>query len=226
MNELARGIYAIGGLRMGRSYLVEDHDGLSLIDTSSAGALGGILDAISSLGRRIDELHTIVATHYHHDHTGNVAALVERSGATLLAHEVEAPYIDGRMAWREVQGPLAALTPKVSKLHYTLSVARELRTGERLPIAGGLDVVHTPGHTPGHISLLAPERRVLFSGDAFMHPMGFMLPMRMASHDMERAKQSVRALSQLDFDIALPGHGSPIIGQANEKLADWVRRWL
>lgn len=225
MDQVAPGIYTIDGLKTGRSYLIDDHDGLTLVDTSSPGAATRILDAIASIGRAPDDLRTIIATHYHYDHTGNVAALVESTGAKLYVHAIEAPYIDGREKWMLLKG-LGPLAGGQRDRQYALGVDRELSTGETLPIAGGLEVVHAPGHTPGHIALYARDRRVLFSGDAFMNVAGLHLPMYVSTHDREKARRSIAKLSKLDFDIALPGHGRPIIGRANEKLADWSRRWL
>jgi glyoxylase-like metal-dependent hydrolase (beta-lactamase superfamily II) len=226
MERIADGIYALGGLKVGRAYLIEDHDGLTLIDTSSAGAAQRILDAITSIGRRPDELRTIVATHYHYDHTGNVAALVERTGATFCAHTIEAPYIDGRTPWMAARGVFGPLASALSPKPFALPVACELRTGETLDAGGGLDVIHAPGHTPGHIALHARARRVLFAGDSFMNPAGLFPPQAVSSHDMDEAKRTIARLAELDFDIALPGHGHPLIGRANEKLAEWSRRWL
>ncbi len=225
MDEVATGVYALSGLKMGRSYLIEDEDGLTLIDTSSPSASQGILDAIGAIGRSPDDLRTIVATHYHFDHTGNVAALVERTGATFCAHADDAPYIDGRVMWLPMQG-IAGKFVDSGKRHYALRVDRELRTGDSVAAAGGMEVVHAPGHTPGSIALHARGRRLLFAGDAFMHLAGLMLPPSMSSHDLVEARRSVARLAELDFDIALPGHGRPIVGRANEKLADWSRRWL
>lgn len=227
MNRIAEGIYALEGLNMGRSYLLEDHDGLALIDTSSDGAAARILECIAAIGRKPEDLKTIIATHYHYDHTGNVAALVERTGATFLAHVDDAPYIDGRQPWMRMRGPFGTLTAaSQDRRHYALKIDRELRTGETLPLAGGLEVVHAPGHTPGHIALHARSRRVLFSGDAFMNTAGLQVPIAMSTHDMAEAKRTIRRLGELDFDIALPGHGSPVIGRANEKIGSWARRWL
>ena len=83
MKQITRGIWAIEGLKTGRSYLIEGRDGLTLVDTSSPDAAGRIIAAIEKIGRRPEELRTIVATHYHFDHTGNVASLRERTGATF-----------------------------------------------------------------------------------------------------------------------------------------------
>jgi glyoxylase-like metal-dependent hydrolase (beta-lactamase superfamily II) len=226
MEQVAPGIYALSGLKIGRSYLIDDRDGLTLIDTSSASASGRIFDALHQLRRPPRDLRLIVATHYHLDHTGNVAALAERSGAEFAVHAQEAPYVDGRTPWKPVDGAAALLAGDQAKHHYTLRVDRELREGDVLAAAGGLRVVHAPGHTPGHIALHSPERGVLFSGDAFINVLGLRLPPRASSHDMGEARRTVRRLSGLSFDIALPGHGRPLQSRASEKLAAWSEKWL
>lgn len=226
MQEIARGIYAIDGLKMGRSYLVEGEGGLALIDTSSKSASQGIISAIESIGRAPEDLRTIIATHYHFDHTGNVGTLVERSGAQLCVHEDDVPYVEGRSPWMPSNGLIGPVLDKFAPEQFSLKVDRVLRDGDVVPFAGGLQVIHAPGHTPGHIALYAKERRTLFTGDALMNTVGLRLPMSVSSHDMEQARRSIQRLSELDFDIALPGHGAPILGRASEKIAEWARRWL
>jgi glyoxylase-like metal-dependent hydrolase (beta-lactamase superfamily II) len=225
MREVSDGIFAIDGLKMGRSYFIEDARGLALIDTSSPSAGARILDAITAIRRRPEDLRLIVATHYHYDHTGNVAMLIERTGARFVAHEADAPYIDGRKPWGTISiGPLEQSVPESRT--YTLTLDAELRAGDALDIAGGLEVLHTPGHTPGSISLYSRARGVLFTGDAIGNCLGLRLPSPMATHDAEEAKRSVRRLAELDYEIALPGHGQPIVSRASEKIAEWAKRWL
>jgi glyoxylase-like metal-dependent hydrolase (beta-lactamase superfamily II) len=226
MLEIARGIYLLDGLRMGRCYLVEGSDGLAMIDTSSDGAAPRILDAIKRIGRRPDELRAIVATHYHFDHTGNAAALIGQSGAQLCVHQDDVPYVEGRSPWLPSSGPIGPLLDKFAPRRFSVKVDRILRHGDELPFAGGLQVIHAPGHTPGHVALYAREHRTLFAGDALMNIGGLHLPMSTSSHDMVQARQSVRRLVELDFDIALPGHGAPILGRANEKIAEWAKTWF
>ncbi len=225
MEAIAPGIFALSGLKIGRSYLIEGDDGIALVDTSSAGASTRILAAIAMTGHRAEDLRLIVATHYHHDHTGNVAALVERTGAQLCVHEDDVPYVDGRQPWLPSRPPFHLFDWVVAR-PFSLTVDRVLRDGDLLPFAGGISVIHAPGHTPGHIALHARERRVLFAGDALMHIAGLRLPMAMSSHDMDAARASLRRLAELDYDIALPGHGTPLIGRANEKIAEWSRKWV
>jgi glyoxylase-like metal-dependent hydrolase (beta-lactamase superfamily II) len=225
MREVAEGIHTIDGLKQGRAYLIDDGGTLSLIDTSTTTAAARIFEAIASLGRRPEDLRTIIATHYHYDHTGNVATLVERTGAQFLAHIDDAPYIDGRKPWRHLDiGPFDMTVPE--SRYYTLKLDRELRTGDVLPIAGGLEVIHTPGHTPGSISLYAREHSALFTGDAIGNWLGLRLPIPMPSHDMDEARRSVHKLAALTYDVALPGHGNPIMSRASEKIGEWARKWV
>jgi len=224
--QVAQGVYAIEGLKTGRAYLIDDRDGLTLIDTSSRGAGDGILAAIVQIGRRAEDLRTIVATHYHHDHTGNVEQLRERSGAELLVHSTDRSYVEGGTPWMNGRGLLGSMLDRRAPAQYALRVDRELRDGEVLPVAGGLRVVHAPGHTPGHIALYAPERDTLFAGDAFGNWFGLGLPFAPFTHDMDEAKRSIRRLAALEFDVALPGHGSPVLSRASEKLREWVGKWL
>ena len=127
MHEIARGIYAIDGLKMGRSYLVEGHDGLALVDTSSKSAAAGIIAAIEGIGRRPEDLRTIVATHYHFDHTGNVDKLIDRSGAELCVHADDAPYVEGRSAWLPSKGLIGPMLNKVAPAQFTLKVDRDVK---------------------------------------------------------------------------------------------------
>ncbi|MBI5283913.1 MAG: MBL fold metallo-hydrolase [Chloroflexi bacterium] len=225
MDEIAPGIFAISGLKMGRSYLLEGSDGIALVDTSSNSASARILASITEAGHRPEELRAIVATHYHFDHTGNAAALIERSGAQLCVHADDAPYVEGRTQWMRPNPPFGFLN-RFAPAPFALKVDRVLQDGDVLPYAGDLRVIHAPGHTPGHIALYSRERRVLFAGDALMNSAGLRLPMAMSTHDMDAARRSICQLAELDFDIALPGHGHPIIGRANEKIADWAKRWV
>jgi glyoxylase-like metal-dependent hydrolase (beta-lactamase superfamily II) len=86
-------------------------------------------------------------------------------------------------------------------------VDRELQDGDEIEAAGGLKVIHVPGHTPGHIALLMPSKRILFAGDAVLNVLGLRPPLAMATVDMAQAKESVRKMAALDFDIACFGHG-------------------
>jgi hydroxyacylglutathione hydrolase len=89
---------------------------------------------------------------------------------------------------------------------------------------GGLSVVHTAGHTPGSVSLYLPEE-VLLVGDALRtNKKGFpVLSRSIMAANMDQAKESVKKISELKFDILLPGHGPPIMSNASAKLKEFVK---
>jgi glyoxylase-like metal-dependent hydrolase (beta-lactamase superfamily II) len=92
--------------------------------------------------------------------------------------------------------------------------------GEVLPIAGGLQVVHVPGHCAGQIALLWAQRRVLFTGDVCTNIFGLGAPI--GYEDQAEGERSQRKLAALDFDIACFGHGPPLLHDA---AAQFRARW-
>jgi glyoxylase-like metal-dependent hydrolase (beta-lactamase superfamily II) len=101
----------------------------------------------------------------------------------------------------------------------------QLEGGEVVGPLGGMEVIHTPGHTPGSISLFSPQKKLLIVGDILNngHRELHLTP-RSISNDVSQARESVKRLTQLDFDILCCGHGRPIIGGASTLLKDWIRR--
>jgi glyoxylase-like metal-dependent hydrolase (beta-lactamase superfamily II) len=226
MRPIVPGVYPIPGLKTGRSYLLAASDGLALVDSSSTGRAERIIAAIEAIGRRPSELHLIFATHYHHDHTGNVAELSRRTGAELWVHADDAPYVDGRIPWERTAGVVYSLADRFLPAPYTLPVDHEMREGDTFPALGGLSVVHLPGHTPGNSGLYAAAHGIIFTGDALMNVLGLRLPLAAATHDIALAHASVRKLAGYEFEHALPGHGAPILSRASEKIREWSERWL
>ncbi len=87
-----------------------------------------------------------------------------------------------------------------------------------LGIAGGIEVIHTPGHSSGHVSLLwKSDRNVLLTGDAVVNVprLGYTV----AYDDFQTGKQSAAKLAQLDFEVAVFGHGKPILSNASARFA-------
>ena len=95
---------------------------------------------------------------------------------------------------------------------------RTLVDGETLDIGGGLEVMHTPGHTAGHVSLLwKKDRGVLFAGDiaSNMFGLGYML----GYDDIEAGRASLAKVARREFEVAVFGHGGPITSGASIRFA-------
>ncbi|MEX1254056.1 MAG: MBL fold metallo-hydrolase [Dehalococcoidia bacterium] len=216
--EIVAGVHAIENLGVGRAYLYQEADRLTLIDAGLAGRAERILAAIEGIGRRPEDLRQIVITHCHNDHIGSLADLVERTNAQVLVHALDAPVVRGeqppagpnpRGVWRIV-APLLALFPQ--RIAAT-RVDRELADGDEIDLDGGARIVHTPGHTPGSVSIYLPARRLLFAGDAAANAFGLgppSGPFALFNDDHAQARESFRKLAQLDFDVACFGHGRPL----------------
>jgi glyoxylase-like metal-dependent hydrolase (beta-lactamase superfamily II) len=208
------------------AYLLVSDDGVTLVDSGTTGQQGTIIEAISETGRTPADLKHILITHHHSDHTGSLASLVETTGAKAYVHPLDAPITRGD---EPVAGPNpdarlgSMLKPLLMRLQPSrmqpVAIEREVIDGDELPIAGGVKVVHTPGHTAGHNSYLWPEGGgVLFTGDAAGKLTDVGPPVGafgMFTVDHELAKESFRKLAALEFDTVCMGHGGTLTGQAH-----------
>jgi len=206
------GVYAVMFPKALVNAFVVEADVLTLIDTGTPGAAGKLAAAIRKAGRDLADVGRILLTHRHADHAGNAAELARLTSAEVHVAPLEAPFVrDGREQPRPRPAtPLGrALVPYVKvALPWTLprmDVQETLTDGARV---GSFEVIETPGHTAGHVSLLWEERGILFTGDAAAHIT--TLGPHPAADDPARARQSFRSLAQLDFDTAYFGHGRPL----------------
>jgi glyoxylase-like metal-dependent hydrolase (beta-lactamase superfamily II) len=220
-------VHLMDGLRGCNVYLLTSTEGLTLVDAGLAGDADRIVAQLQEAGHAPSELHTIVLTHGHGDHIGGAAALARRSGARILAHRDDVPIIERTQSlpFRSlVQRLMFAFADRVLFRVSPCPVDRPLDDGEVIEPLGGMHVIHTPGHTPGSISLYQPERRILFCGDALFNanPVTgrprLQLPSPSVSVDSAQARQSVRKLSELPVDVLCPGHGEPILDGAGEQI--------
>jgi len=100
-----------------------------------------------------------------------------------------------------------------------VGVDEQVENGSRLDLAGGTQVIFTPGHTPGHISLYLEGSKVLVAGDALTADRGYLNgPNPLATLDMRTAMQSVKRLAYLDVDTIVCYHGGVVSEGANEQL--------
>lgn len=225
--EIIPNVHRIPGLKRANAYLLLGET-LTLVDTGMAGDTGAILGAIHELGRKPADLVRIIVTHHHTDHTGSLAALKERTGAQVLAHPADAPYISGE---RPRPLPKHLFLQLLFRLMRTRShrgetpVDATIQDGDRLALLGGATVIHVPGHTPGSIVLHFPAERLLITGDAIIVQGGKpRLPPSFFSQDAEQAIASARRLAMLDFETLCGGHGDPITSGAAGQLGAMLEK--
>jgi glyoxylase-like metal-dependent hydrolase (beta-lactamase superfamily II) len=186
------------------AYLIREDDGFTLVDTMLGRSADGVIAAANSAGAPI---RRIALTHGHGDHVGSLDALKERLGDDV---EVLMPELDARIHAGEnvVDGKLPGSWPTVR----TVPDVR-LAAGDRV---GSLEVVPTPGHSPGHVSFIDVRDRSVIAGDVFTaygrvavtNHFYWRFPLAaMATWDRDRDLESARALAQLDPSLLAVGHG-------------------
>ena len=218
MRQVAPNVYMIEGLRTSNVYVLTSSEGLTLVDTGSPGDGGKIVSQLEEGGHTLSDLKTILLTHCHGDHVGNAASLVARSGAWVMAHEEDIPYIEQTTSLPALSSWRRILNWLMDKLMPTspCEVNNALHDGDVVATLGGLHVIHVPGHTPGSIVFYQPERQLLFCGDVLFngHPFtgrgGLQMPPRFFSVDPAQAEASARELADLSVEAICFGHGAPL----------------
>ena len=237
--EITPGVYSIGQLRgraaysSGRvhAFLIDDGESLTLVDTLWYPDAKLILDQIRRLGRPITDLKHIVLTHGHRSHLGGLAELKRASGATVYAHEWEADIIAGE---RKAQG--VSLKPHRPYVIVPQQLAITLGIGKHTPcpvdqtIAGGdrvgpLEVIHAPGHSPGHLAFYWPSRSFLIAGDAVSTWPEFDAGWPVFNLNWRQHRQTLRRFAELEPQVVGVGHGLPITAGARERLRSLVERY-
>jgi len=204
------------------SLLLDPAAGPTLVDTGLPGQMDEIVTALAEAGLRVEDLRRIVITHQDIDHVGCLAELVEASGARVLAHEVETPFIDGtqppRFATPEMLEARPFLRPIVERMR-PAPVDEPLQDGARVDVAGGVRIVFTPGHTVGHMCLFLGRSGTLIAGDALTADAGRLQgPNPSATQDMPTASRSVRKLADLDVRAIVCYHGGVVQDDAAAQL--------
>jgi len=213
----------LGEWIMNLSVILDPEKGATLVDTGVPGQAPMILEKLAAEGIAPSDVKRILISHQDIDHIGSLKALKEATGAEVLALDVEVPYIDGTLPSPKMPSPerleqnpgLKAMLDALERS--TVDVA--LEDGEVLDLAGGVTVIATPGHTPGHISLYLNRTQTLITGDALTSSGGTLGgPMEMATPDMVSAKASVKRIAEFDVKLIVAYHGGLVDQDANGQL--------
>lgn len=208
-------------------FAFRDDDGqVTLVDCGYFTAPRRILAALRFIGSDPSDVTRILLTHAHGDHAGGLARLRRVTGAAVAVHGLEAGNVrSGRPPAVERLTLFARLVKLLPGDTWTPSeVDEELTDGQVVDVAGGIRVVHTPGHTPGHVALLHQGTGVLLTGDSLFNWRGRMsLPSLTYCADARLTERSAYALGELAYDVVAFTHGPEIRDRAREAVRDFLR---
>jgi glyoxylase-like metal-dependent hydrolase (beta-lactamase superfamily II) len=206
---------------------VEDDGSVTLVDTGVRKAPPRIVAGLASIGKHPEDVQRIVLTHAHHDHAGGAAEMARRTGAPVSIHDGDRSWCEAGevLAKPKETTPLGRLMMRLSKPTFeAFAPGPALHDGEVLPVAGGLRVVHTPGHSPGHVALLHETSGVLVTGDSIFNVFrGMRISPKSLCADFQMTRQTAHRLGELDYDVAAFTHGTEIRDNAREQVRGFLR---
>jgi glyoxylase-like metal-dependent hydrolase (beta-lactamase superfamily II) len=203
-------------------FIIIEDQGLTLIDAGLPRSDKKIIQYLDTLGYTSFDIKHIIITHADLDHFGGLAPLQRASQAVTYASQIEAQAIREGGQSRDLKlNPVFRALFSFVQMFVKPEKARVdeiVSGGQRLRMLGGLQVVETPGHTPGHISLFAPEAGLLFCGDALLCPDGeIQVSSGINTWNQEMALESARVQAELEPRIVCAGHGS-VVRDAQEQM--------
>jgi glyoxylase-like metal-dependent hydrolase (beta-lactamase superfamily II) len=226
MRELTAGVHSLGNSKGGhvRAFLIDDGGELSLVDTLFEGDAALVLTAIRHLGRSPKDLKRIAITHGHRSHLGGVAALKRASDATVVAHEWEADIVSGDRPAQPV-----SMRPAQSLRLLPFQLGLRLNRPKHIPCPGDeahgdgdsfgpLQVLHIPGHSPGHLGFHWAERGFLIAGDAIASWPEICPGWKPFTLNERQHQASLRRMAELEPRVVGVGHGDAITDRARERV--------
>lgn len=213
--------------------ILKNDNEMVLVDCGMPGSLSKIKESAIGQKMNTDNLTKVVITHQDLDHVGSLAELkAAYPSIKVLAGVNEKPYINGEKEpvkakkLREMYDSLPEsqkeMINDMKKLHGTykpVHVDETLHDHDIFPWCGDVEIISTPGHTPGHISLYLHEFKTLISGDAlFIQDGELVISLPMFTFDMEQARQSINKLLDYNIEKVVCYHGGIYEGNIKEAL--------
>lgn len=233
--RVADGVYRCGSERVSW-YLVETADGITVVDTGFPAHWDQFADQLEAMGYGVTDVDACVLTHAHPDHAGFAERLRREAGAPVWLHEADAAHARGDGEMPLTKGLVRLWRPEIARYAVEfvrsgglsvppLTSFRTVADGETLDVPGSPRVVHTPGHSEGHVAYHFPEQAALFCGDElvttdFVAGRGHR-PQLLAdwfNPDHNRAYESLSRLESIGEVLLLPGHGEPWHGHTERAV--------
>jgi glyoxylase-like metal-dependent hydrolase (beta-lactamase superfamily II) len=217
MSELLPGVYLVDDVALpGRpgtvnvSLLVSGDGTATLVDAGFPGIAEKLSATLDEAGLTPAAVRRVIITHHHSDHTGGLPEVVAMTGAEVWAHNDDAGIIDGTSPRPAPPSRPSGAANAPSSMHRFAPAPVDLRLvgGETLAVLGGCRILHTPGHTHGHLSLYLAELSLLIAGDILRYENGVVTRApAQYTNDAESNERSLAKVAAIGFTRMLPYHG-------------------
>ncbi|MGW7530004.1 MBL fold metallo-hydrolase [Streptomyces sp. NPDC054783] len=223
-SQLAPGVTVIATTKRDNAFLIDGDDGFTLVDVGWAKAPAVLLSAVAELGRKPADIRRVVITHAHPDHVQGAAELRRRTGAQVLIHDADRSWLEaGRVPAEGRSGAVGRFIDRLPMLHWTpVTADGTVADGDLVEASNGLRVIHTPGHSPGHIVLLHEPSRTVLTGDAAFNRGRLAIgPAALATDPQLRPG----SLARIPQDLRAVGfaHGTPLTGSETDTFQEFLR---
>jgi glyoxylase-like metal-dependent hydrolase (beta-lactamase superfamily II) len=219
--------------------LVAD-DKITMVDAGLPGSSAGLLAYLDEIGLAPEAVRRVIITHHHLDHVGGLPEVLKLSGAEVWAHRDDAAVIEGTVPRpgippERIEAMVAAIPAeqraaaagRMKQMSDVAPVGVDLRLvgGEELNVLGGVQILHSPGHTAGQLSLYLPACSLLIAGDLLRLEDGVIResPTGFAA-DADQALDSARQIATLGFESFIGYHGGYVVSGARELLSESLTR--
>ncbi|OCB00669.1 MBL fold metallo-hydrolase [Clostridium beijerinckii] len=205
--------------------LIWDDKNVILIDAGLPGQLENIREEVEKAGVSFDRINKIIITHHDLDHIGSLSSIVKNSKSEIevLAHSGERPYIEGdKIGIKITPERLSSMSESMKETIKQLKtkVNRVVKDEEELSYCGGIEVIYTPGHTPGHICLYLKKYKALVTGDAMNVVNDELIgPNPEYTFDMKQSIESLKKLTKYDIETVICYHGGVFTRSSNDRIA-------
>ncbi len=224
MKQVKDNIYLLESGKFANAYALVRDNGVLIIDTGTPGKTEGIVAELAEIKAKHCDIKAIIITHAHPDHAGSCAGLASKSFAKIYVHKNDVDIVLGKAPPPAPRDFVEKLSAFVTTHFMKYSPPAEAEPIDAHSIITGfedIEIIETPGHTTGSISLLDKKSGTLFCGDAVNNRRNKLTgPLKYFTYDMDIAWDSVKKIASLEFDVLCPGHGVPIRSHAREKIKE------
>jgi len=207
--------------------LIENVEGPILVDAGFRWSVKALSASLNLFDYGLTDIKALLMTHFHPDHTGGASGLVENGVTETAIHKLDAPIVSGKQNMPGLMViPVLKLIANPGMKYLAgnpVEPTTLLEGGERLEFPIPINVIHTPGHTPGSVCYHLPTEGVLIAGDALSRRFNRLNgPSKVWSQDWAQGIDSIHRLIGFDYDVVCLSHFKPVMENGKKVVKDLI----